>query len=521
MGLLKMWRKPSDRRLFIATVPVLTLGVMGSALFPIPIAFESTGIIAALIAMIIVAAATIYTVELLMAQASATGMHDYGTLSKAVGGYWYKLFTEVCIVIMFIGSIVGGVVQCGQIFLQAASLYSDNVADWLQWRDGSVLMVLTTVFIFPTCMVELMTQLEYLSMAGFAFVIMLLITVIVEACKAGLPAIASGDFAVVGFSSIYSFASTVSTIAFAFYIQPIAMPMLREMPPGKAGYRILSWSMRLVIGVVCFIIYFLLGFFGAARWGLDTNTNLLVNDWGPPAYQGALNILLGVYLALTNPPLVYPVAHILRGWLPGKGYGFFRRFIIISLILVICLAIALAAPFNSSQIVVVTGASGVFLSCYFIPCLNHILLYCGWAHCQQAIKKGHGWDFSREGRMPDASNSSHASAPEGALTTSTTKVDEERSHGAANGAANGGGTALSEKHVALMNEGIGDPMSYRKRKGRFTILEWLMSVILPILVILLGAFFSILAFISTFAAPETAASPAAAPAPAPISAAAP
>ena len=62
-----------------------------SALFPIPIAFESTGIIAALIAMIIVAAATIYTVELLMAQASATGMHDYGTLSKAVGGYWYKV----------------------------------------------------------------------------------------------------------------------------------------------------------------------------------------------------------------------------------------------------------------------------------------------------------------------------------------------------------------------------------------------------------------------------------------------
>ena len=44
-----------------------------------------------------------------------------------------------------------------------------------------------------------------------------------------------------------SFASTVSTIAFAFYIQPIAMPMLREMPPGKAGYRILAWSMRLVI----------------------------------------------------------------------------------------------------------------------------------------------------------------------------------------------------------------------------------------------------------------------------------
>ena len=65
----------------------------------------------------------------------------------------------------------------------------------------------------------------------------------------------------------------------------------------------------------------------------------------------------------------------------------------------------------------------------------------------------------------------------------TAKVDEEKSYGS----ANGGGTALSEKHVALMNEGVGDPMSYRKRKGRFTIVEWLTSVVLPILVILLGA----------------------------------
>ena len=68
---------------------------MRSALFPVPLAFESTGIIAALIAMIIVALATIYTVELLMAQATATGMHDYSTLSTAVGGRWYKVCASI------------------------------------------------------------------------------------------------------------------------------------------------------------------------------------------------------------------------------------------------------------------------------------------------------------------------------------------------------------------------------------------------------------------------------------------
>ena len=48
-----------------------------------------------------------------------------------------------------------------------------------------------------------------------------------------------------------------------------------------------------VRAVICFIIYFVLGFFGAARWGASTDGNLLVNSWGPPAYQGVLNILLG------------------------------------------------------------------------------------------------------------------------------------------------------------------------------------------------------------------------------------
>ena len=37
------------------------------------------------------------------------------------------------------------------------------------------------------------------------------------------------------------------------------------------------------------------------------------------------------------------------------------------------------------------------------------------AHCQLAVKRGQGWDPSREGRMPDASISSTASGPEGAL----------------------------------------------------------------------------------------------------------
>ena len=41
---------------------------------------------------------------------------------------------------------------------------------------------------------------------------------------------------------------SVETIAYAFYLQPIAMPMLAQMPPGCDGYTILTWSMYIVIG---------------------------------------------------------------------------------------------------------------------------------------------------------------------------------------------------------------------------------------------------------------------------------
>jgi len=151
-------------------------------------------------------------------------------------------------------------------------------------------------------------QLEYISMVGFVFVLIMVATVIIQACLNGLPGWYSGDFAPIGFSNIGAAAAapapapvsdrasralsmahplqpckrlcmardvlschvrwpgvarplrlrrgrrradsvgaTVSIIGFAFYLQPIAMPMLREMPPGEVGYKILSLCMRITI----------------------------------------------------------------------------------------------------------------------------------------------------------------------------------------------------------------------------------------------------------------------------------
>ena len=57
----------------------------------------------------------------------------------------------------------------------------------------------------------------------------------------------AGEFAAVGFSDFSSVTGAVSTFGFVFYIQPIMMPLLSEMPATERGVKILSWSTRVVV----------------------------------------------------------------------------------------------------------------------------------------------------------------------------------------------------------------------------------------------------------------------------------
>ena len=43
------------------------------------------------------------------------------------------------------------------------------------------------------------------------------------------------------------------------------------------------------------------------------------------------------------------------------------------------------------------------------------------------------------------------------------------------------------KGVVTQHEGVGDPFTYRKRAGRFSASEWAVQIVLPVLVVLLGA----------------------------------
>ncbi|KAJ7298881.1 hypothetical protein O6H91_11G105900 [Diphasiastrum complanatum] len=381
-------RQKQYRRALYSSVPTLTLGIMGGAVLPVSWAFSVTGIGCGFLIMLVVALANTYTCDLLLRQTFKTGATDYESLAFLVGGRWWKLVTEISIVVLLVGSLVGGIQQTGEAAAIGILSLSGNAPHWLVGGSGRVLMALTTAFIVgPLCLVEKLRQLEYAATVGTAIVFWLVVSIMADSIKHGLPAIGTG-LPYWGFSSIGSVTQAVSIFGFAFYIQPIMMPLYSEMPSGKVGVKLTSYTVRIVILGTSFFIYSSAGFFGAAYYGQDTQSNILQNQWlGGGVPQGILNLAMSLYLAAANPMVEFPTRHTINGWIPGdkEKYRFLRHIFETALILTFSTVIAVLWPNSSGKVLTVTGATGVCMVSYLIPIVNHLALFFRRAKCQMEL----------------------------------------------------------------------------------------------------------------------------------------
>lgn len=210
---------------------------------------------------------------------------------------------------------------------------------------------------------------------GIALVLWLLMVVLIESIRKGLPAISSGQLVVIGIPKIKNISQATSIFGFAFYIQPIMMPYLSEVPSGKVGISILKWSTRIVVLGISFVTYAIIGLFGAARYGAQTSDNILENKWmGGGIGQGILNLSIALYLALSVPMIEFPIRHTVSCWFPETKKSLLRRLSTSAVIMLLSLLIALIFPNNSGNVLVVTGAVGVCIVSYLVPITNHFCL---------------------------------------------------------------------------------------------------------------------------------------------------
>ncbi|CAL8462502.1 g2035 [Coccomyxa elongata] len=373
-----MVKEESRLRLLTSAIFTLTLSILGSSVLPVPFAFSRMGVLLGVLTMAAVAYSNSLTSVLLLRAAGLTGHDSYEGVAQAVGGRVWKVVTQVSLILLLFGTVIGDFALLADVGQRALRRLTPSAPELLVGYDGRGIMVLLTLcVVLPLCLLRKMRSLETAAQAGVLIVMALAGIIVTEAAQYGFPAIRNGELPLWGIQPNADLPEAFAVLGFAFYVQPMLMPLLHELPPGPSSVNITCQAVRIVVGIIASAVYGVIGIFGAARYGAKTEGNVLVNEWlGGPA-EGFLDLAIAAYLSISVPPMQMSCRYTLDVLLAGEDAPFssYRHTMETLFIVFSSLAVALAFPTGAEKIFAVTGATAVCIVCYVIPVALHLKIY--------------------------------------------------------------------------------------------------------------------------------------------------
>ena len=373
-----------ERRALRSATTTLCLGIAGSAVLPLAYGQKRAGLVTGSGLMVVAALMNAYTSRLLLECSSTTGARSYGELARLVGGKRLELFTEGSLLVLLFGTLCGNLSVLGEVLYTAARMAAGDRAraggavGFVLDNHGQVLLLLVTVaFLLPVSMLKHMKSLEYLANAGFVIVLVLLGAVAGVCIGGDFPALRDGEFKTAVWNP-GSLAEAFSLYGFSFYLQPLMMPMLAEMPAGDAGVRLTQTATNITIYGFALTVYASISIFGAAAFGDAVGQNILLTDRPPFNSPGAaaLHFAVAMYVASSYPALLLALRTSLDALVAGKDAEFsWNRNVLETLVVVATTLFIAVISFGSSEVVFnLTGAVGVMVVCYALPVFFHLKL---------------------------------------------------------------------------------------------------------------------------------------------------
>ncbi|KAG7667005.1 hypothetical protein Ndes2526B_g04504 [Nannochloris sp. 'desiccata'] len=374
----------SPSRAFRSAVSTLTLGILGSSVLPLPFCFSRLGVFPGLGVALIVAFANAYTGTVLIRAAGHLKKRTYeGTVAAAFHNKaGIRTVAQLALVLLLFGTLAGDaalLADTGQLTLE--DLTRGNVPGWLGDSGRIPMIALVSLLVLPLSLSRRMRSLEYAAVAGIGLLLVLTAVIIQETISAGFPAIVSGELPLIKVApgAEAQLPEAMSVLFFAFYLQPMLLPLLSEMPEGKQGQDLLCSALNVTTLVIAFAAYGIVGIFGAARWGLATEGDVLVNKWLPGRATGVLDAAMAVYLSISMAPMAITLRFLLDSVVVGKGdliaYSRSRDTWFTIGGISTATSVAVIWPEKAEKLFSVTGCTGVLLVSYVLPVLVHFKLY--------------------------------------------------------------------------------------------------------------------------------------------------
>lgn len=290
---------------FRSATLTLTLAILGSSVLPVPWAFSRTGVIPGLAIAAAVAAANAWAGTALVRAAGHLGKRTFeSVVSAAFGGSKsLRIASQVALVSLLYGNLCADAALLGDTgTLTLRDLLGEgSVPPWIANSQGRVPMLALTLFlVIPLALSRRMRSLERVAVAGVFLVMALTGVMVWSAISTNFPAIASGELPLTRFApgAQSDVPDAVAILSFSFYLAPMLLPLLSEMPPGRAGQDALCRALQVTTCGIAFVAYGAL-IFGAARWGLATQGDVLMNEWLSGKARGWLDAGVAVYVAIS------------------------------------------------------------------------------------------------------------------------------------------------------------------------------------------------------------------------------
>ncbi|KAG1668620.1 hypothetical protein FOA52_001489 [Chlamydomonas sp. UWO 241] len=436
----------SKGRALYSAVVTLTLGVLGSTILPVPYAFSKIGILVGTLTMLTVASVNDATCCMLVRAAALTGCYSYEELAEWAGGRRAKFVTQASLILLLFGTMCGGLAFLSDVArIMVLKGLPDQAPELLKTDGRPVMVVVVVLVLVPLCLQRHIRQFEKAATVGVVVVVALCAIIITKAVSLGFPGVRSGELPIFSLKIDEHLPEAFSVLGFAFYMQPMLMPLLREMPRGPAGVAGSERAVHIVLYGVASMVYGTVGVFGASIFGEATESNIMVNDILDNAtatlvLYAALIVYLCCGMVTTHYALRASVDVLLVG--PSAPYAIGRHVTETVLLIASATCVALAFPTQAEKIFAFTGCTAVCLACYMIPVYIHLRL---------------------ESRLREGSvRRVWAAAPPGAATVALGNDDgglEEPLLGGGGGSGSGGPFVLHET-LANANGGGNTSTSY-------------------------------------------------------------
>ncbi|CAG9576667.1 putative amino acid permease [Leishmania major strain Friedlin] len=257
---------------------------IGAGIIALPYAFNASGLVMAIIYMLMIAYLTIYSYYLLGQVGTKTGLRNYEQIVRALLGPGADYFLAFCMWFLSFGGEVSYVISVKDV-LTAFLEDADNTPAFLLniWGQRLLTFLVWLVAMLPLCLPKEINSLRYFSCVAIVFIVYFVIAMVVHSAQNGLRADPRPEIRM--FTTGNTAVSAMSTFIFAFLSQLNAYESYEEMS-NPTPLR-LTLGATISVGIV-FVLYFFAGLFGYLDFGAEMTGSALKK------YTPVKDVMMGI-----------------------------------------------------------------------------------------------------------------------------------------------------------------------------------------------------------------------------------